>query len=281
VLFFGAAQGRFVLLVLVSSLLPYAFTWQLSGHWRFTQHAYPVFLIAAAFAIYSALKWMTAEDLRGLLREPRRAIRAVVFWAAVLGVLGVGVWTVFRVLPVLTLRESLAAGEDVTITAGSRDGSFFGEGWSRAFGRGNVTRRASKPPYSVIWVPMFPVGGYTMTVRLDPFPAPLQGRPRRPPVVWVSLNGRTLRKLELGWSPERVGSYDIDLPRAALRNGFNRFVFTLDLSRELSSAEERPAGTEPSEATGFSLWYLRVRSPTMSIRRDEGRAIARLPWTRH
>jgi hypothetical protein len=45
--------GRLLLLVLVTSLLPYAFTWRIPGgaEWRFTMHAYPFYLVAAALAL--------------------------------------------------------------------------------------------------------------------------------------------------------------------------------------------------------------------------------------
>jgi len=46
----GVPLGRWLLMLLVSSLLPYAFTWEIPGgaEWRFTMHAYPIYLIAAA-----------------------------------------------------------------------------------------------------------------------------------------------------------------------------------------------------------------------------------------
>jgi Dolichyl-phosphate-mannose-protein mannosyltransferase/PA14 domain len=45
--------GRFLLLMLVLSVVPYAFTWHINGggEWRFTMLAYPIYLIAAAVAI--------------------------------------------------------------------------------------------------------------------------------------------------------------------------------------------------------------------------------------
>jgi hypothetical protein len=50
-LFLLSARGRLVLLVLFTSLLPYAFTWKVPGgsEFRFTMHAY-AFYLAAAFA---------------------------------------------------------------------------------------------------------------------------------------------------------------------------------------------------------------------------------------
>ena len=41
-----SANGRFLLLMIVTSLVPYAFTWNLGGggEWRFTMHAYPLYV---------------------------------------------------------------------------------------------------------------------------------------------------------------------------------------------------------------------------------------------
>jgi hypothetical protein len=64
VLFLRSAQGRLLLLVLFASLLPYAFTWPIAGgaEWRFTEAAYPFYLIAAALALTRAARW--GLDLR-------------------------------------------------------------------------------------------------------------------------------------------------------------------------------------------------------------------------
>ena len=45
--------GRFLLMMLILSLVPYAFTWHIAGggEWRFTLLAYPIYLIASALAI--------------------------------------------------------------------------------------------------------------------------------------------------------------------------------------------------------------------------------------
>jgi 4-amino-4-deoxy-L-arabinose transferase-like glycosyltransferase len=53
VLFALRPVGRLLLVVLVTSLLPYAFTWRIPGgaEWRFTMHAYPLYLLAASLAI--------------------------------------------------------------------------------------------------------------------------------------------------------------------------------------------------------------------------------------
>jgi hypothetical protein len=51
--------GRFLLLMLALSVVPYAFTWHIDGggEWRFTMLVYPIYLIAAAMAIERVLRF--------------------------------------------------------------------------------------------------------------------------------------------------------------------------------------------------------------------------------
>jgi hypothetical protein len=52
-MFVSDRTGRFLLMMLTLSLVPYAFTWHIDGggEWRFTLLAYPIYLIASALAI--------------------------------------------------------------------------------------------------------------------------------------------------------------------------------------------------------------------------------------
>lgn len=56
-LFLRCREGRLLLLVLLTALIPFAFTWRLPGgdDLRFTLHAYPFYLLAAAYAFDRAL----------------------------------------------------------------------------------------------------------------------------------------------------------------------------------------------------------------------------------
>jgi hypothetical protein len=68
----ASATGCVLLVVLITSLLPYAFTWNIPGgaEWRFTMHAYPFYLIAAGVFTSSlvGLAW------RRLRRQPSTAL---------------------------------------------------------------------------------------------------------------------------------------------------------------------------------------------------------------
>jgi hypothetical protein len=62
-----SGAGRLLLLVLFSSLLPYAFTWKVAGgsEWRFTMHAYGFYLVAACAVVPLAI------GLAGRVRRAR------------------------------------------------------------------------------------------------------------------------------------------------------------------------------------------------------------------
>ena len=56
-LFVRDREGRLLLVVLFTALVPFAFTWGVSGgsEWRLTLVAYPFYLLAASFAASRAL----------------------------------------------------------------------------------------------------------------------------------------------------------------------------------------------------------------------------------
>jgi hypothetical protein len=233
ILFLGSPAGRLLLLVLVSSLLPYAFTWEVPGgaEWRFTMHALPFYLIAACLALTRAAALARAPGWRDLgprLRERRRTIAAA---AGFLAVLAVAAWTGLCALSYLRVRESLQAGEAAVIAVGPRDWFFFGPGWSRPRRRGLVSVRRAEGSPSVVWIPMGVGGDCRVTLRVDPDP-PAPGRP-----LAVGLNGVPMPSLSLQWDEKRIGSYELAVPARLRQPGRNR----LDLA-----------------PGGFVLWYVHV-----------------------
>lgn len=262
VLFLGSDVGRLVLVVLVASLVPFAVTWKLLPDWRFTAHAYPFFLIAACFAIGQIIAWAAPSRLKGLLTDRGPTREQLVFWTVILGCIGAGGWTVVRALPVLTLRESLRAKEGVTITAGARDAAFFGEGWSEVLTAGNVTARVSEGPYSVVWLPLPSVDDHALTLRLDPFPRP--PKTVRLPTVRVFVNGNLVSALPLGWNPGRVGSYDVPVSRAVLKQGSNRVALMVDVGSAASRIDGRSPVAGITDGAAFLLWYVQVRPRALS-----------------
>ena len=205
ILFAASANGRLLLLVLVSAQVPFAFTWRLSADWRYTEYAYPFFLVAAALVSTNVVALAGPSRWKRLVpRTP--SLATVCGWTLFLGGIAVVGWTILRVLPVLTFREVLLAGRGAVIEAGPRDGSFFREGWSDRVGTQNVTARVAQGERSIVDIPLPRSADYVVTVRLDPFPPPSDGT--NLPSVFIFFNRVLLRKVALTWNPERVGSYD-------------------------------------------------------------------------
>ena len=233
VLFLGSPAGRFLLLVLVTSLLPYAFTWEVPGgaEWRFTMHALPFYLIASWLALTRAGRLLRPGALRDLGQRLRGRGRSGAVAVAVVAVLAVTGWAGLSALSYLRVRESLGAGEPAVIAAGTRDWFFFGPGWSGPARRGFVTvRRAERSP-AVVWLPLAGAGDYRLSLRADPDPPAAGG------TLDVAVNGVPAGRVVLEWDEKRIGSYALLLPRRLLRPGRNRL--------ELAPA-------------GFVLWYVRV-----------------------
>ena len=79
---------------------------------------------------------------------------------------------------------------------------------------------------------------YDVTVRLDPFPPPSDNA-NDLPTVRIFFNGVLLRKVDLTWNPEKVGSYDLVLRRAVVKRGRNRLVFMGDDGSAADATSDR------------------------------------------
>jgi hypothetical protein len=240
-LFVGSREGRLMLIVLTASLVPYMMTWKLISDWRFTLHAYPFFLTAAAYAIATAMRVAHSHFPKARASEIKWA--RVAGWAAAALVVGAGVWITQRVLPVLVTKESLRHGETVAVMAGSRDAPFFVDGWGPAETAGNVTARVTDLHGGTIWLPLPEMRDYRLTLRVDPFPPPVD-RPERLPWVHVAVNGQLLQAFDMTWNPERVGAYTTVVPRHLLKEHGNLL--------ELSSL------TRTARRARLRLWYVQI-----------------------
>jgi hypothetical protein len=252
ILFAASANGRLLLVALASAQVPFAFTWQLSSDWRYTEFTYPFFLVAVGLVVTNAAAFARPSRWKRLVvRAPTRG--TVCAWALALGGIAAVAWLVLRVLPVLTFREALLANRVAVIAAGPRDGPFFQEGWSGKVKTGNVTARTARGERSVVDIPLPRPADYNVTVRLDPFPPPSDGAGDLPSVR-ILFNGVLLRTLSLTWNPEKVGSYDLVLRQALVRSGSNRLMF---MSDRASAAGATAGGGPPNRS--FRLWYILVR----------------------
>src|SRR5262249_8030254 len=241
------SRGRLMLLVLMTSLVPYAFTWNLGdgGAWRFTMHAYPIYLLAAVQAWASA--WMVIRD-RGVPAPPAVSGGRA---AAVAGV-GVGAAVAYLWLPWYVAREAIAKGEEVTISTGSRDLPFYRKGWSAPRTDGNVTARVSEAEQSAVHFPLPQKRPYDVILRLDPVQSDAQQR------LTVLFNRQLLGRLNLSWNPERVGSYRLSLPVDWVKQGGNEITLVPEAMVAAGSAGPRFAWLDPAKKVGVRFWYVRV-----------------------
>lgn len=235
-LFLWHREGRLLLLVLATSLVPAALTWRLAPDWRFTEHVYPLFLVASAFAGCRLVTWIASLKAQRRIALPAR--RRAVAIASTAAFIVATSWFAARILPRLVFDESLRANEDVTIGSGDRDKAFFGSGWKFPSDTGNVVLHVADGPSSTIRMPLPVVTDYAVTVRLDPYPRPAAGATTLP-TVRVFLNGRLLTIQPLEWNPDRFGTYRFTLPQSFVRHGTNTLEFMND-------------------GGGFAVWYLRV-----------------------
>jgi 4-amino-4-deoxy-L-arabinose transferase-like glycosyltransferase len=247
-------EGRMLLIILIGSLVPYALTWNVAGgsEWRFTMHAYPLYLTASMSG--AAFLWRAAAMLRG---RPWRARpiprRLVVQWVAGLTAIAAFVAT-YRALPWFVVRETIAAGTDVSVETGGRDTPFFWSGWSRPYADG-PTFRVSTTQHAVVRIPLPWRRQYRIVLRLDPV------APERQHRAVVLLNRQLLATLVLTFNPDRVGAYPVVLPADKTRVGMNELTIVPDTLVPAGSTGSRYASRNPDELLGIRLWYVRVLAP--------------------
>jgi hypothetical protein len=243
VIWLFSPRGRLMLVILLTSLVPFAFTWNVGGggEWRFTMHAYPIYIVAAVYACASiaSLDWWKSRRL--VLRR-----------ATTTATLGATAAAVYLSLPWFVAREAVAKKEAATIAAGERDLVFFRDGWSGPRVEGAITTRVSFEPNARIHFPLPARRDYEFSLRLDPV------SPERQQQVTVLFNRQLIGSLRLTWDPSRVGAYRVSIPAWRTRTGENELTIVPDTVLPAGSAGERFAWLDPAQQVGVRFWYLRV-----------------------
>jgi hypothetical protein len=249
-------EGRLLWILILSSLVPYALTWSLGGggEWRFTQHVYPIYLVAAGAVLTSVFDVVRRAvthriDWQAVTNGPRARQVAVCAAATAVG------WGMYVAFPYFVLREALVAGETVSLPVSDRDYLFFPSKWSPPNGSGNVIVRVAEADRVSIRLPLPRPVEHILTLRMD---GPQLADPARQPRVTVFLNKRTVAQVRFQDDPTRVGAYRFTIPRDMAGRTFNR----LDLvSSHMVPAEQsgpRFAWLPGSTPVAFYLWYVRV-----------------------
>lgn len=249
--------GRFLWLILLTSLVPYALTWSLGGggEWRFTQHAYPFYLAAASTFLVAAARVTVAlvrRDLRwGEAFTRRRIARAAVCVSA----LGAG-WALHYAAPYFVAREALADREAVSIGgAPPRDAPFFWSGWSEPNGSGNVIVRRALSDRVSIRIPLPRQSDHLLTLRMD---GPTVADRAYEPRVTVFVNNRTLGQVRFTHDPTRVGTYRMTIPRDLAGRTFARLDLVASHTVSAGEAGPRFADLPADTRVAFYVWYVRV-----------------------
>ena len=245
------APGRLLLVVLFSSLLPYAFTWNIGdgGAWRFTMHAYPIYLVAACYA-GARLAQLATTVVRRRWTMPRVS-RQMAASGAVFAVLALAAPCAYGALPWLIVRESLARGEDTNVDTGERDGMFYVQGWSDPRAE-NIMVRFSLGDRSIVRVPLPAAGAYAVALRMDPVLPDGEQR------VSVLFNRHFVARFALTLTPDRVGTYRFQLQPHQVRAGSNELTLIPETVAAASAAGPRFAWLPPDAQVGFRLWYVRI-----------------------
>jgi len=155
-------------------------------------------------------------------------------------------------LPYFVARESLQYGLTTSIETGERDWVFYRRGWSSRQTHGAVTARVMVGDQAIIRFPIPVPRSYRLTLRADP------ATPDAPKRVVLWLNGRLLYPLGLGFDPDRVGAYTVDVSSEQLRSGDNELKLVADGTVPAASAGERYAWLPKSTPVSLRVWYIRL-----------------------
>lgn len=249
--------GRLLLVVLLTSLVPYMLTWSIRGgdHWRFTMHVYPFYLVAAfqfAFAIATGAVRVARDGVAATISRVnvRHAVRAGAAGVIVLGLaLLEDHW-----IPYLVANESLRTGAATSVAAGPDDRVFFTDGWSDLVRGGAVVARLATKEIATILVPVPERRRYRLVIRMDPV-VPDATPPQR---VRVFLGGHAVGVFTLDWNPERVGAYAAEIPAGLVPPGRTRLDLMADHFVPLEQAGKAFPELSRDLRAAFRLWYVRL-----------------------
>jgi hypothetical protein len=165
-----------------------------------------------------------------------------------------GAYVVAYGVPHLIARDRLLRGEAAYVVAGPRDKLVFSSGWSDLVTTGNVVARFAARRIVSLHVPMPEPRPYHIVLRMDPlnFEGALDQRVR------VMIGGVMRGQFVLAWNPEKVGTYELDVPAAAFTPGRVRLDFEADHLDALSLAGDAYPELPRHQVVAFRLWYAGV-----------------------
>ena len=247
--------GRWLLLLLGFSLVPYAFTWEILGGaaWRFTMHAYSIYLIAAV-SCTTACAGVVRRAFGTGIRFERPALARMTISITLALALAIAI----SLMPYPRFREALAIEKNTVVLPGWRDVVFFRHDWHAPVVQNGVTSRTSRGQAARIWLPLVPGRSYRVIASV----APVLSVAETPLAVRAYVNGRMMAWDRL--PDDRFDDFAFDVDAASVESNLNVFAFrTNRLSMQQSNSPL------PDETT------IKLRSLRVTMREEVPEASAR------
>jgi 4-amino-4-deoxy-L-arabinose transferase-like glycosyltransferase len=217
ILLLFSSRGRLMLLLLLSSLIPYAFTYEIAGgnEWRFTMHAYPFYLIAGALFFTAVIGALLAANTWPLFSDQPFSKRTVLTTSFILLFVLAGGWFLLNQSNFLRKEEATKADEAILVQSGNRDSRFFTSGWYEPVQVGGEEFRITKGTEAVLSAPLKRNKEYNLILRANPvFEKPLKAS-----IISVNINSQPVGKFELK-EPAKT-AYVFRLPPNFVKDGIN------------------------------------------------------------
>lgn len=218
ILLLFSSHGRLILLLLLSSLIPYAFTYEIAGgnEWRFTMHAYPFYLIAGALFLTVIIGALLAQNTWRLFSDHAFSRRSLLMTSCVLLFLLTGGWFLFNQSNFLRKEEAIKADESILIQSGNRDSRFFTSGWYMPVQSNGEELRITKAAEAELSVPLKRAKEYNLILRANP----VFEKPLKPAMISVTVNSQPVGKFEAK-APINT-AYVFRLPPNLINDGINK-----------------------------------------------------------
>jgi tetratricopeptide (TPR) repeat protein len=213
ILFLFSSHGRLLLVLLISSLIPYAFTYEIAGgsEWRFTMHAYAFYMIAGALFLIVASGALCIQNTWPLFSERALSKKSVLLTSGIVLFVIISGWFLFNQSNFLRKKEAIMADEAILIESGQRDFRFFNSGWFPAVESVRITKDAA----SGLSFPLKAAKEYNLILRANPV-----FEKAKPSSISVFVNDRSAGQIEV---KETVDSaYVLRLPQDFVKDGINQ-----------------------------------------------------------
>ena len=223
ILLLFSSLGRLVLLMNITVLIPYAFTYEIRGgwEWRFTMPAYPFYMIAAALSIVVLSNLIWNGRASALLPNRRLSARSMFFGAAIIASISLSGWLAFIELNLWRKAEAMRSGEAIQVESGDRDSRFVGSGWYLPVKLQEQNVRINSSRDSVLIVPMNGKREYNLALGMTS--AFL--KPQTNSLVHVLLNDQPVGDIQL---EEGDSIYRLSIPPDVVEEDENRITIRTD-----------------------------------------------------